>query len=309
LGLLYCVSVPDDSEAVATISLDHCYSSAKGGDQKTTDNNSISSEIDSSDSATTTSRSSNNTSKRSSGSKSTNNKRRSQRQIDKIEMETLKRIRAENEQLLKKEKEVLKQQNNTNKPKEEPASEKPESVIPDVVCSPLQDTKPSVVEETKTSPPISRLATIRQELQQKILHVESPAKNSSKIIDPFAKSNQPTAGTKHQTPGVQNEATPSVGVDQSVGENSNQPVRPRRQNRQPPKHLREAFDQMEFEAVTAVALKKSLAGSNSPTKSTTTPKNIPIDAGTTLADLSGSSEHVSEKEEIETLLQGKISAS
>jgi len=310
--LLFCVSVPDDSEAVATISLDHCYSSAQGGNQKSTDNNSMSSEIDSSDSATTTGRSSNNTSRRLSGNKSTSNKRRSQRQIDKIEMETLKRIRAENEQLLKKEKEVLKQQNNTNKPIEKPASETLESSvpIPDVVAavnSPVQDTKPSVVQETKTSP-ISRLATIRQELQHKILHVESPAltKNSSKVIDPFAKSYKPTAGPKDQSPSVQSDATPSIDGNQSVGESNNQPVRPRRQNRQPPKHLREAFDRMEFEAVTAVALKKSLAGNISPTKSASNPKDIPIGVGATLTDLSGSSANVSEKEEVEDSLPGRM---
>ena len=299
-------SVPDDSEAVATISLDHCYSSAKGTILNLADNNSMSSEIDSSDSATTTSRSSNNAIKSSLGNKSPNNKRRSQRQIDKIEMETLKRIRAENEQLLKKEKEVLMLQNNVIKPKEECVAET--DVLPDSVPVLIVAASSPIVEETKQSHPLSRLATIRQELQQKILNVESPvsSKISPKIRDPVAKSDHQTTGSKNEMP--------SVGKEQSVNENNDQstigniilPARPRRENRQPPKHLREAFDRMEFEAVTAVALKKTATGNTSPSKTTSIVRDIPVGTGTAEADLSGTSEHISEKEDLENSVLGKL---
>ena len=85
---------------VATISLDHCYSAVQGTVRNV--DSAMSSELDSSDSTTPQ------------PGRCLSPKRRSQRQIDKIELEQLRKIRAENEELLKKEKEVM---NNGNTPK------------------------------------------------------------------------------------------------------------------------------------------------------------------------------------------------
>ena len=99
------------------------------------------------------------------------------------------------------------------------------------------ETETPVVEPLVTSEdvkqPVSRATTIRQKLQQDIMNVD-PLPKSVKSVDPF----EPKTGGKRQSDGV---------------------ARPRRENRQPPKHLRDAFHQLEFEAATSI--KKSPAAS------------------------------------------------
>ena len=155
---------------MATISLDHCYSAVEGTVRNV--NSAMSSEFDSSDSATPVPTGS---------SRCLSPKRRSQRQIDKIELEQLRKIRAENEELLKKEKEVMNQK--TVVKVEETASVE----LGNTHDSGIADT---VAAEETPKVPLSRLQTIRQEMQQKILSVEpvvkpKPLANSqSKFIPP-----------------------------------------------------------------------------------------------------------------------------
>ena len=184
----------------------------------------MSSEIDSSDSVST------------GRGRQPSPKRRSQRQIDRQEMEQLKKIRAENEELLKKEKEeILKQASPAKEP--EPVEEPP----------PLPPVEENVPESTPQ--PLSRLAVIRQELQQKIQSVE-PVK--AKVKTPL--SSQPPTPLKVETKTAQSpqkDSSPRVTSSGGVG-------RPRRENRQPPKHLREAFTQIEFEGIEKLVKRTSV---------------------------------------------------
>jgi len=147
---------PDGNGVVATISLDHCYSAVEGTVRNV--NSAMSSEIDSSDSTTPLPAGS---------SRCLSPKRRSQRQIDKIELEQLRKIRAENEEFLKKEKEVMNQKTVGKAEETAPVESAPPS------NPPITETVASV--ETPKAP-LSRLQTIRQEMQQKILTVEPPVK-------------------------------------------------------------------------------------------------------------------------------------
>ena len=176
----------------------------------------MSSEIDSSDSVST------------GRGRQPSPKRRSQRQIDRQEMEQLKKIRAENEELLKKA---------------SPAKE-PEPVEEPPPLPPVEENVPE-----STPQPLSRLAVIRQELQQKIQSVE-PVK--AKVKTPL--SSQPPTPLKVETKTVQSpqkDSSPRVTSSGGVG-------RPRRENRQPPKHLREAFTQIEFEGIEKLVKRTSV---------------------------------------------------
>lgn len=199
------------------------------------------------------------------GSRSTMSpKRRSQRQIDRQEMEQLKKIRAENEELLKKEKEKMNQAFQSSFPKKEDSENEPDTLLSDS----------NVPVEPAVTQPVSRLSAIRQELQQKILAVDpikpkvpSVSHNLTKLVG----GKQPTT-PKVQTGKLAREvAEPtSVGKEVTIDKAtqssavktpqnnaiktptepiSTPPARPRRENRQPPKHLREAFNQLEFENV------------------------------------------------------------
>lgn len=149
-------------------------------------------------------------------------KRRSQRQIDRQEQEELRKIRAENEQLLKKEKESM----TSRLQKKDPATgENEPAAVPVVAVS-----EPTAVEAEETKPPVSRAVAIRQKLQKEIMSVD-PVARTPKSVDPFEPKFVPG---KRQADGA-------GGV-----------ARPRRENRQPPKHLRDAFNQLEFEAATTI---------------------------------------------------------
>lgn len=199
-------------------------------------------------------------------------KRRSQRQIDRQEMEQLKKIRAENEELLKKEKENMNQALQSSQPKKDEVDVVPESsiILPDSVAP----------AELTSIQPISRLSAIRQELQQKILAVD-PVKPKA-VASPHS-LNKILAGKQSTTPipkvqsgkSVDDVGSPQPFLSKETSLENNSPLsvdvntlksaicktpgeqesltspasRPRRENRQPPKHLREAFNQLEFEGV------------------------------------------------------------
>lgn len=278
---------PDDSEAVASISLDHCYSATVGTTTNHARNadSAMSSEIDSSDSVSTG---------RGGSRRQPSPKRRSQRQIDKQEMEQLRRIRKENEELLKKEKEEMNQIHQASPAKKEP---EPELEDPHFVA-----VSEPVAPESTPPQPLSRLAVIRQELQQKILSVDpvkakvhtpqQPVKTPISKIHLVNKSPQvaqiksppiieakspsivpakssPVATRTPQSPQKANSGrqSPVSRVSTSGGV-----ARPRRENRQPPKHLRDAFNQLEFEGIERLVKKTSIKGVGSPEVSTT--KNI-----------------------------------
>lgn len=250
---------------MASISLDHSYSA--GPVQNRQADSAMSSEIDSSDSAGNRGGGSGSGSARQSSPK-----RRSQRQIDRQEMEQLKKIRAENEELLKKEKEEMNLIQQVAAVAAVAIPAKPEA---DVEPSPVAPPAPAIPDSTEKAvpsiQPISRLAAIRQELQQKILSVDPPVKtnkiqNSSKIKSPtVAVTSVAPVTTTATTPTPQSPAkTPVSRVSSSGGV-----ARPRRENRQPPKHLREAFNQLEFEGIEKLVKKTSIKGLNSPEPSTT----------------------------------------
>lgn len=261
----------------------------------------MSSEIDSSDSVSTG---------RGGGSRrQPSPKRRSQRQIDKQEMEQLKKIRAENEELLKKEKEEMNQihqQAASPMKKEaeaEPTEEPPSVPVPEVVAP----------EPTPPAQPLSRLAVIRQELQQKILsvdpvkakvHTPSPqqtVKTPLPKTQPPVKTPQPVpaktppqpkpspvevavkspVSVQPKTAVAKTPATPQSPTKQSESgrqspvsrvTSSGGVARPRRENRQPPKHLREAFNQLEFEGIERLVKKTSIRGVSSPDDSLKSPE-------------------------------------
>lgn len=210
-------------------------------------------------------------------------KRRSQRQIDRQEMEQLRKIRAENEELLKKEKEEMNMIQQAS-----PAVREPEDFPED----PLAIPEPADAEDVAPPPapvqqPMSRLAVIHQELQQKILSVDpvkakvqhapaktpalksptqaAPAKASPHSILPDSKSPVVVAqaSAKMMTP----QSPQKLGRQSPVSRlsSSGGVARPRRANRQPPKHLRDAFNQLEFEGIERQVKKtSSTKGINSP---------------------------------------------
>lgn len=271
-------SDPDDSEAVASISLDHCYSATVGATTNNIRNvdSAMSSEIDSSDSVSTG---------RGGGSRrQPSPKRRSQRQIDKQEMEQLRRIRAENEELLKKEKEEMNQIQQVSPAKKE------ETEPEDPLAVPSPDIPPPDLIPLSPAQPLSRLAVIRQELQQKILSVD-PVK--AKVHTPQQPVKAPVTRTQlaNKTPPVLIKTPPVEAKSPVVPAKPPQPTRttrspqkpntdrqspvsrvttsggitrPRRENRQPPKHLRDAFNQLEFEGIERLVKKTSTKGVGSP---------------------------------------------
>lgn len=290
---------PDDTEAVASISLDHCYSAVHGSTINNARNvdSAMSSEIDSSDSVST--------GRGGGGSRrQPSPKRRSQRQIDRQEMEQLKKIRAENEELLKKEKEEMNQTQQVSPPKKE-AEEDPEETlfvpVPQIVAPEVTPPAPAQ--------PLSRLAAIRQKLQQDILSVDpvkakvhtlplnQPVKTPLSKPQPLAKTPQtipaktPAVTTQTKSPAVVEVKSPqaaraplspqkSHSPQKAIDSDSQSPLsrvsssggvtRPRRENRQPPKHLREAFNQLEFEGIEKLVKKTSVAKSvSSPDEQTT----------------------------------------
>lgn len=206
-------------------------------------------------------------------------------------MEQLRKIRAENEELLKKEKEEMNMIQQAS-----PAVREPEDFPED----PLAIPEPADVEDVTppTAPvqqPISRLAAIRQELQQKILSVD-PVK--AKVQHAPAKTPVSSRQQQQQPPVKSPQAVPAKASPHSILPDSKSPVvahvsaklmtpqspqklgrqspvsrlsssggvaRPRRENRQPPKHLRDAFNQMEFEGIERLVKKTSSTKSiNSP---------------------------------------------
>lgn len=187
--LLKLFSDPDE-ETETVVSLDHCYSAAKAGQAASVARNAADSEVDS--------QSDSQSAPQSSGGSKGNPKRRSQRQIDRQEQEELRKIRAENEKLLRKEKEVLMR-------KDLPPQDSTTTATTE------GDEKPVAVPSTTsdTPPTVNRSTAIRQKLQQEILNVEPLTSDKGGV------------------------------------------ARPRRENRQPPKHLRDAFNQLEFEAATS----------------------------------------------------------
>lgn len=196
-------------------------------------------------------------------------KRRSQRQIDRQEMETLKKIRAENEELLKKEKEKMSQALQSHVPKKDTVEIEPPS--------PVLSADSNVPAEPANAQPVSRLSEIRKELQQKILAVDpikpkaaiTSQKPSGKLLTvqtPKIQSGKPASNavessqspiSKEITPAIKDTPINAVNLPQNPISKtpsdqapvSTPPSRPRRENRQPPKHLREAFNQLEFEGV------------------------------------------------------------
>ena len=186
---------PDGDGVVATISLDHCYSAVEGNARNV--NSAMSSEIDSSDSTTPLPVGS---------SRCLSPKRRSQRQIDKIEMEQLRKIRAENEELLKKEKEVMNLRPvgkveetppaDPVVPQDAPTTDAADAAaIPAVAAVPAIPSVAAVAAaaaagETPKAP-LSRLQTIRQEMQQKILIAEPVGRPSKPQTDSQTKSIPP----------------------------------------------------------------------------------------------------------------------
>ena len=240
-------------------------------------------------------------------------KRRSQRQIDRQEMEQLKKIRAENEELLKKEKEEMNQIQQVNTPKKEVEPEPEEThfvAVPETIA-----VTPEVTPPPTPAQPLSRLAVIRQKLQQDILSVDpvkakvhTPPSNqvvkaSLSKTQPPVKTPQTTTAKTTPTSVIQTKSSPitevksphSVQVNpvqtaltpQSPQKSANldrqSPVsrvsssggvaRPRRENRQPPKHLREAFNQLEFEGIERLVKKTST------TKGLSSPDGQPIKTG------------------------------
>lgn len=229
-------------------------------------------------------------------------KRRSQRQIDRQEMEQLKKIRAENEELLKKEKEEMNQLQQASPSKKEPETPAEETVFVAVTGPPLPEASPPAA----PTQPLSRLAVIRQELQQKILSVDpikakvpmptsqQPAKSplpksQTPIKTPQTVSAKvtPTPPAQPETPTTVNNKPPLSQTPQSprkeVDAGRDSPLsrvstsggvtRPRRENRQPPKHLREAFNQLEFEGIERSVKKTSVKGMSSPEHSSSKTKD------------------------------------
>ena len=233
---------------MATISLDHSYSSIHGPPSNF--DNSMSSEIDDSSDSTTP------VPGKVRGPRCFSPKRRSQRQIDRQELEQLRRIRAENEEMLKKEKQEMNRQT--------PVKNEADSVDnADVTANILTpsvgniDSDPVKVEPVQ---PISRLSAIRQEMQQKILAIDPVTPYKSKTNDATVKSKSPASKpaarlvvTPNPSPEASkvNQLSNSAPQKQEDGPNlgSGGVARPRRENRQPPKHLREAFHQLDSEVI------------------------------------------------------------
>jgi hypothetical protein len=233
---------------VATISLDHCYSAVEGVTGQSI-RRSVSSDFEGSENGAPSAGGA----AKGGSIRGFSPKRRSQRQIDRMELEQLRKIRAENEEMLKKEKEEMVKLT----PSKKENMENPEA--DDTSSEVVQPTSGKKVEGSSGY----RITTLRQEIQAKALAFEptTPTKAKSNVTTPVhlttpavVKSSQDSTSIASPVPDADstNSKLGSASRTDSGVTNSGGVARPRRENRQPPKHLREAFVQLEEDGMISV---------------------------------------------------------